>query len=209
MKAFIIANGDMCDYDFARTVLADGDYILACDGGLHHCHSIGILPNYIIGDMDSVDEAILAEYQNVPIMRFIPEKDETDLELAIARACELKAESIVVLGGLGGRVDHQLANIHALAQAVRIGVRAEIWDEHTRIMLIKDHCRIHRGDGYLVTMLPLTTEAAGITTEGLKFPLSSENLSVGYARGISNEITDDCARISLKSGLLLVIQTKM
>ena len=208
MKAFIIANGEICDYDFTRMVLADGDHILACDGGLHHCHAMGVLPDYIIGDMDSVDGSLLYEYRESNIIRFDPVKNQTDLELAIARTCELNVDSIVILGGLGGRVDHQLGNVHAMAQAVENNVRAEMWDEHTRVMLINDYCRLQRGDGVLVTLLPLTTTAEGIVTEGLKYPLKNESLTVGLARGISNEIANDEARITLKSGLLLVIQTK-
>ena len=208
MKVFIIANGRQNDYDFAKKALAGATYILACDGGLRHCHNLEIVPDYIIGDMDSADGFLLNEYRNVPILRFLPEKDQTDLELALAHACDLGAKSIVVLGGLGGRLDHQLANIHVLAQAADRDVCAEIWDEHTKVHLIKSCCLLHKNDGILVTLLPLTTTAEGIVTHGLKYPLKDESLKAGYARGVSNEITEEHAKITLKSGLLLAIQIK-
>ena len=209
-KAAIFANGEIKDADITRLVLIDWDYILACDGGLRHCDAAGIVPDYIVGDLDSVSEELLDKYQNVPVLRFFAEKDQTDLELAIAHACDIGAESIVVFGGLGGRVDHQLANMHVLAQAVERGVEAEIWDwsRDTRIKLIKNHCRLHKTNGTLVTLIPLTTTVDGIVTEGLKYPLKNESLIVGFARGVSNQIIDEMALVSLKSGLLLVIQTK-
>jgi len=211
MKAVIVANGDINDYVFARQVLSDCigyDYILACDGGLRHCHVLGVVPDYIMGDLDSAPEDILKEYLDVPMLQFSPEKDQTDLELALAFACEKGVKSIVILGGLGGRIDHQLANVHVLAQAVKRGVKAELRDEYTRVRLIDKQCRMHRHEGVLVTLLPLTT-VNGIVTEGLEYPLKDECLSIGFARGVSNKITDEWAAVSIKSGLLLVIQTMM
>lgn len=208
MRAIIVANGDLNDRDFYRLVLMDGDYIFACDGGLSHCYRLDIMPHYIVGDMDSVDHGLLDHYPDVPVLRFSNEKDQTDLELAIAHACDMGVDSLVILGGLGGRLDHQLGNVHALSQAVKRNVRAELWDERTRVRLINDYCRLHKGDGILVTLIPLTTTVDGITTEGLKYHLKNESLTVGYARGVSNEILGDWAVVNVKSGLLLVIQTK-
>ena len=208
MKAVIVANGKFNSEDFDRLVLMDSSYILACDGGLQHCHNLGITPNYIVGDMDSVNKDLLLEYKNVPLLRFHSEKDQTDLELAIAHACDLGIESVIVLGGLGGRFDHQLGNIHALAQAVDRGVRAEMWDELTRVILTNNYCRLHKGSGILVTLIPLTTSVDGIITDGLKYPLRNESLFIGSARGVSNEILGDWASVSIKNGHLLVVQIK-
>lgn len=208
MKAIILANGELCDPDFAKLVLLEGDYIIACDGGLRHCHALGILPNYIIGDLDSVEPWLLNQYPNVPLIQFPIEKDQTDLELALAHACDLGVDTVIVLAGLGGRIDHQLGNVHALAETVTRGIRSEMWDERSRVGLIKDYCRLHTGDGVLVTMLPLTTTVDGVRTIGLKYPLNEETLTVGSSLGVSNQITGAFAEVSLKAGLLIVIQTK-
>ena len=210
MRAVIIANGELNGQEFARMALTDCGYVVACDGGLRHCDALEITPDYIIGDLDSVDSDLLKKYREVPVpvKCFPAEKDQTDLELAIAHACDIGAEGIVVLGGLGGRVDHQLANIFVLTQAVRRGVRAEMCDAHTRVMVIKDYGRLRRANGILVTLLPLTATAVGIVTEGLRYPLNDESLEAGSARGVSNEIKDECASVSLKEGLLLIIQTQ-
>jgi len=247
MKCVIVANGEINDDDFARLIFGDCDVIIACDGGLKHCHRLGITPDYIVGDLDSAPKDILDRYQDVPMLRFSPEKDQTDLELGVALACDIMnsmrngpdraapknakqafsggfaatgrtdfelihykgADSIVILGGLGGRFDHQLANAHVLAQAVEHGVNAELCDEYTRIRLINNCCRLHKQEGLLVTLVPLTTTVDGIVTEGLQYPLKDESLSVGFARGVSNQIIGEQALVSIKSGLLFVIQIKV
>ena len=219
MKVVIVANGEIKDYDYTRLILKDCDYILACDGGLKHCLKMGTVPDYIIGDLDSATRDILDIYPDVPVLRFSPEKDQTDLELAVALACDILKEnvlgleckgtvSLVILGGLGGRFDHQLANAHVLAQALERGVNAELRDENTKVRLINNACRLCKQDGILVTLVPLTTTVEGIVTEGLQYSLKDESLSIGFARGVSNQIADEWAVISIKSGLLFVIQVK-
>ena len=209
MKVVIVANGEIRDYDFAKLILADCDYILACDGGLRHCYKLDVMPDYLVGDLDSAPSDVLDQYQDVPVMRFSSEKDQTDLELALALAYDKGADSLMILGGLGGRFDHQLANAHILAQAIELGIKAELCDEYTIVRLIDNSCRLHKKDGILVTLIPLTTTVKGIVTEGLQYPLKDESLSIGFARGVSNQIIDEMAAVSIKSGLLFVIQVKV
>lgn len=206
MKAAIVVNGDVSDYDFTRRLLEACDYVVACDGGLMHCHKMAVVPDCIVGDLDSVQ--CLELYPDIPVLRFPAEKDQSDLELAIEHVCDEGAASLLILGGFGGRFDHQLANIHVLAQAANRGVKAELRDAHTRICLINEYCRLHKTDGNIVSLLPLTTSADGIVTEGLKYPLTNESLFAGFARGLSNLIINEYAEVSMKSGLLVVIQTR-
>ena len=212
IKAAIVANGEIGDHDFHKGILEESDYIIACDGGLRHCHILGVVPDCIIGDLDSIEELcppdILEKYPNIPVLQFPAEKDQTDLELALDHACDKGADSIVILCGLGGRFDHQIANAHILAQPLKKGVQAELQDEDAKIMLIDNKCRLHKSDGILVSLLPLTTTVEGVITEGLKFPLKDESLQIGFARGVSNQITKEWADISVKAGLLLVVQTR-
>ena len=205
MKAAIFANGDVNDYDFLKQIVKKYDYIIACDGGLHHCHRLSIRPNHIIGDFDSVSAEILEYYQNVPVTRFIPEKDFTDLELAIDHANKIKATELDLLGGFGGRFDHQLANVHVLTQAkMPITMR----DETTCLRIVDSSCELSVNDGVLVTLLPFTHIVEGITTVGLKYPLNGESLQIGYARGVSNEIVDELAEVCVRVGKLVVVQIK-
>jgi len=208
-KTIILANGYISDYNYIKSLLSDAPddrYMIACDGGLRHCHMLGICPNCIVGDLDSAPPELLANYKHVPLIKFPPEKDFSDLELAISHAIEIGACSIEILGALGGRIDHQLANIHVVAASP---VPAVLRDENTFVKIIKSEFEptiFYKNDGNILTLLPLTSTAEGIVTEGLKYPLKDESLPVGYARGLSNVITDDHAIVSLKSGILVAMQ---
>jgi len=203
MKTAIFANGEIQDYEFIQQL--NYDYIIACDGGLRHCHRLNIMPNYIIGDLDSVSVEILNDYQNVPVKKFPPEKDYTDLELAIIHARESGTTHLEILGGFGGRFDHQLANVHVLAQAKLPTIMR---DENTYLQVIDDNCSLHRDDGILVSLIPLTTTVKRVLTKGLKYPLNGENMSVGFAIGVSNEIIGKQAEVCIEGGLLVVIQIR-
>ncbi|MCL2500104.1 MAG: thiamine diphosphokinase [Defluviitaleaceae bacterium] len=246
MHIVIIANGTIENYLVARERIIGSDYFIACDGGLRHFPLLGLTPDCIIGDFDSAPPDLLADYRarGVPVVSYPSEKDETDLELAVAHAVALSpggeefggctpsgrmqrhssaksvvatAEpfapcSIVILGALGGRIDHALANLHVLAQTG--SVSAEIWDESTSIRLIKDEVILSRrcltgGLRYAtLSLIPLTTEVTGITTRGLAYPLTDGTLRAGETCGVSNEFTADIAEISIKSGLLLAVLCK-
>ena len=206
-KAAILANGEIKDYGFTKQILADCDYIIACDGGLRHCDRMKVRPDYIVGDLDSASEDILGRYFDVPVLQFPAEKDQTDLEIALEHVCGLNAESIVILGGFGGRFDHQLANVHVMMQAVKYGASVEMRDEDVKVLAVDKYCRMHRAEGETVTLLPLTETVSGIVTKGLKYPLQNESLSVGFARGVSNRIEGEWAEVWMGDGVLLVIQT--
>lgn len=217
-KIAIVANGEICDYPAACARLLTCDYFIACDGGLRHFAPMGITPDCIIGDFDSAPAELLESYktQNIPTLPFPADKDETDLALAAAYALTLSPASILIIGALGRRFDHTLANVHILAQICghNRNIPAEIWDEHTSIRLAHPAaCReaFHHfpREGYTtITLLPLGNHVTGITTRGLQYPLKHETLRTGETRGVSNTFTDDIAEISVESGLLLVIRTK-
>ncbi|MCL2399314.1 MAG: thiamine diphosphokinase [Defluviitaleaceae bacterium] len=209
-KAAIVVNGEINDYDFAKEILDSCSYIVACDGGLKHCHAMGIKPNYIVGDFDSVSADILNEYKEIPKSRFSAEKDFTDMELAIEHVCdEVKSVNhLVILGALGKRLDHQMANIFLLQATLNAGLYTEIIDESTKVLMIDKSCKLHKRDGNLVSLLPVSSTVNAVVTDGLKYPLNSEDLFIGFARGISNLIIDEIAKVSVENGTLLVIQTK-
>jgi len=207
MKAAIIANGVIADYAATRRKLRDADYLIACDGGLRHFPLLGLSPHCLIGDFDSAPAPLLAEYQSrgIPVIPFPPEKDETDLALAVAHALSAHPESITILGALGGRMDHTLANFHVLAQTGN--VPTEIWDENTRIQLLRPGAAVplHREGYATLSLIPLTSQVAGITTQGLKYPLHNETLRAGETRGVSNVFATQTAAVCIQSGLLLAI----
>jgi len=197
MRTIVLANGAINNYAATKQALAGAEYIIACDGGLNHAHLMGITPHVVIGDMDSADPKLL---EGIHALVYPAEKDETDMELSIAHAREKGASSIRIIGAMGGRFDHALANVHLLDENI------EIWDENTSIQLISHAMSFPRGNYDTLSLIPLTTEVTGIVTDGLFYPLNGETLKIGSSRGISNVFCKDTATVSIESGLLLAIR---
>jgi len=193
------------------------DLAIAADGGLRWAQKLGVQVDVVVGDMDSVEGAALpeAEAGGAEIVKHDPDKDATDLELALRLACDRGASSITLIGGHGGRLDHFLGNI-TLLSALPKGVQAQALMGQTEIFVIRGHGTrgvkqqgeelvLNGKPGQLVSLIPWGGDAAGIKTEGLRWPLAGETLPLGTSRGISNEMTSTQASVSLESGTLLVV----
>jgi thiamine pyrophosphokinase len=209
-RAIIIANGILSDPASAKMMLRSDDYIIAADGGLRNAYAAGITPHTLVGDFDSISSSELDEAENtgVQILRYPPEKDETDLELAIRHAFEKNASEIVVMGAQGGRLDQTLGNIALLAD-VPAGVNIRLDDGHEEVHLIRNSIVITGKPGDVVSLIPWGTEAMGVVTEGLRYPLKGETLHPQKTRGISNEMLKPQASVSLSQGTLIVIHTRV
>jgi thiamine pyrophosphokinase len=211
MRVILFANGRIDDYNAIRPFLRAYHFMICCDGGVRHAKALGLVPDVILGDLDSAPPDILMEWQaqNVPVVVYPTDKDFTDLELAIAYIREQMAGqdiSLDIFGALGGRFDHSLMNCHILLQALQAGLHARLVDEYAIVTLIDESIRLMGKAGEIVSLIPLTTETEGVETEGLRYPLCDETLRVGYGRGVSNVMTGDAAAVRVKKGLLLVIQ---
>jgi thiamine pyrophosphokinase len=190
----------------------DVAFVIAADGGARHAPALGLRIDRWVGDGDSIDGEAFDRLAaaGVSMLRTDRDKDESDTELALLEALEQGAAAITVLGGLGGlRVDHALANV-GLLEHPSLGERSlTIYDERAaRISVLRPpggSAAGHEGD--LVTLLPLGEAALGVTTEGLRYPLSDEPLEVGRTRGLSNVRLTTEARITLRTGRLLLIET--
>lgn len=212
MKTLIVSGGNI-DILFLEDILKEKyDYIIAVDKGIEALHELNIKPNYIVGDFDSVNKKIIDIYrnENIPIQEHNPEKDYTDTELGIKLAISLKATKISIVGGIGTRLDHTLANIHILKHCLDNNIACEILDTHNKVYLINCNVQIEKSKafGKYISLIPLTTEVSGITLRGFKYPLKDYTLTIGRSLGISNEIEDEYADIVLKEGILIVIETK-
>lgn len=212
MKTLIVSGGSV-DILFLKDMLKEKyDCIIAVDKGIEALHELNIKPSYIVGDFDSVNKDIVNIYrnENIPIQEHNPEKDYTDTELGIKLAISLKASKISVVGGIGTRLDHTLANIHILKHCLDNNIVCEMLDAHNKIYLINRNVQIEKNKafGKYISIIPLTTEVSGITLKGFKYPLNDYTLAIGKSLGISNEIEDDYADIVLKEGILIVIESK-
>jgi thiamine pyrophosphokinase len=209
VRAIIIAAGRFPEGDEWRRWLRKGDVIIGADGGAAQAAAVGLLPDLIVGDMDSLPEeeqAALAARG----CRFVVHpraKDETDLELALTYATEMGCREIVILGALGGRLDHTVANVLLLASPGLVGIRVRIVDGDQEALLVRsgEVVTLEGQPGDLVSLLPLGGDVRGVTTTGLVWALEDEALRFGLSRGVSNEMTANAARIEVQDGSLLVV----
>ena len=208
-KIIIFANGQMDNANDCIQIAQSANFVICCDGGASHAAEMGIVPHLIVGDLDSLDEAIKADFmrQNVKFEEFAAEKDATDLELAMHIALQRDPDEIVILGGYGGRTDHFLGNLQVLINAAKAGVEASLVDSTTMTFVIDKFTEISRKNYDYISLIPLEAEVKGVTTGGLKYPLYESTLCLGSTVGISNEFVNDVATVSINSGLLLAICT--
>ncbi|MBM7855544.1 thiamine pyrophosphokinase [Desulfohalotomaculum tongense] len=208
--AVIFAGGEIQDYQALKKLIPDKSYIICADGGTRHARAMGLIPNLIIGDMDSVQLELLNYYQGkgTVICYYPTEKDEVDTELAIREAVKAGSKEILLLGATGGRLDHTLANVHLLVAAAKLGVRGTIIDEQHRISLVTPQLpgEIKGETGDLVSLIPLTSEVTGVFSTGLKWELVDRSFNIGHPFGISNELTGSTAAITVREGILLMIR---
>jgi len=204
----VLAGGDAVDPKLADRLPAEAR-IIAADSGLAQARLLGLTPDLVIGDLDSVDPTDLAEAQaaDVPVERHPEDKDATDLELALDRAVSMGHSNVILIGGHGGRLDHLLGNALVLASDRFGGVHVEWWISDTRVVVARagEQTRLTGALGDVVSLIAVGGPAAGVTTEGLRWPLDNETLAPGSTRGISNELIADASTVTVSSGMLLVI----
>jgi thiamine pyrophosphokinase len=208
MRAVIIAGGQTEDQGWQRWVRA-GDWIIGADGGAARALGWGLVPDLVIGDMDSLPDAAHAALvaQGCRFVEHPRAKDETDLELALEYAVQEGAREIVVLGALGGRLDHTLANVFLLALPSLAGVPVRIAerDQEARLVRGGESVELAGIPGDLVSLVPLGGDVRGVSTRGLAWALQGDTLRFGSSRGVSNEMISGEAGIQVGEGLLLVV----
>jgi len=206
-KTFLlIANGDLdCDlirsFDRVRV-----DAVIAADGGALHLLGCGIVPDVVIGDLDSIPPALR---EKLPETEFIlrPSQELNDLEKALIYCREQGAGRLIILGTTGYRTDHSINNFSVLAR-YRNQFRMEIYDHYAQIFIVSDEFEYRGSPGQIISLIPVG-KVEGITTYGLKYPLKNETLEFGIREGLSNVIVQNPVRISVQSGLLLVFANRM
>lgn len=208
MRVVVFANGVMNEpaLEVERWVTSDS-LVVSADGGAVHALDVGLVPDHVIGDMDSLTGALQDELreQGVEFHRSPVAKDETDLELALTWAArQPRVDEIVILGAFGGRPDQALANLLLLALPILKDCRVWMVDGPWTVRVIRggEALTLDGRCGDRLSLIPLGGPAEGVTTEGLQFPLSDETLAFGPARGVSNRYGSDCATIALQSGML-------
>ena len=209
LLAVIIAHGDLEVTPEVREVVARAALIVAADGGAAAAVAHGWWPHLVVGDLDSAPAEVLAQVQahGGRAIEHAARKDETDTELALRTALEQGASEIYLLGAIGSRLDHSLANVLLLGLPELAAVPVTVLTGRERAFAIRHQAEIVGQVGDLVSLLPIGGDVTGIWTEGLEYPLRGETLRFGIPRGISNVLTAPSATVRVSSGILLAVVT--
>ena len=208
--ALVFAGGEPVDerwHDEVAARAAAGAVVIAADSGIHHAHALALPVSRLVGDLDSAgaDAVARARAEGTPFEEHPTDKDATDLHLALDAARFAGASRVTVLGAGGGRHDHLLANALLLAADEFADLDLDACFGPDRITVVRRATRLLGAPGDHLTLLAVGGPARGITTTGLRWPLTGDTLDPGSSRGVSNEFTDPESTITVTDGVLLAI----
>lgn len=191
-----------------RVTIPPGALVVAADGGAELALEWGVAVDVVVGDLDSIASGSLEtlERSGVRIERHPPEKDATDLALALDAAMALGPRRIVLVGAAGGRLDHLLGELLLLGAEDYAEVEIDAYLGAAAVHVVRDERSLVGTPGELVSLHALHGPAVGVVTEGLLYPLRGETLAAGSSRGISNVFVAEKARISLEQGVVLALR---
>lgn len=200
-RCIIFSAAEVRDYQKLCYERRPGDFIIAADGGLRHTEKLGLAPDIVLGDMDSM------KGHRVPggAILFPAQKDDTDTMLAIKEGLKRGYRSFVIYGGLGGRLDHTVANIQSLAYLLERGATGVLVDENHRAFLLRNGAVSLNEPYHYISVFAYGGPCRGVTLKGMQYPLDRAPLSPDFPLGASNQQTGDRAVIQVEDGTLLII----
>ena len=202
-RCVIISGGEYSPFPPLRPE----DYVIACDRGWAYARQEGVRPDLIVGDFDSYTGPVP---EDIPVLRFGREKDDTDTMIAVKYAIAQGFDEICLFCALGGRLDHSYANIQSAVYAAERDVRASILSADTRIYMLKNTCMdIRREDDFSLSLFAMSDRCEGVSVKGVKYELSEATLTSSFPLGVSNRCTADTARVRVRSGILMVMQSRL
>jgi thiamine pyrophosphokinase len=203
-RCVILGGADISNYDVVKARLRPDDYYICCDSGLKHQSELGIQPNLIVGDFDSHENPHLDSVETIVLPR---EKDDTDTAYAVKKALADGFDDFLLLGVVGGRLDHTLGNIALLFMLDTQGVHAAAVDDYSEMEIVS-HDTAYVSDQYAYfSLLNISGTAQGITVQNAKYPLTDAEITCEYPYGISNEpLPGKVAQITVKTGRLLLVK---
>ena len=201
MRCVIMGAGDFCE----NITFKANDLIIAADGGLRHLEGIGVKPEFVIGDFDSLGYVP----SDLKVIQKPVEKDETDMSLAMREGIERGAQEFHIYGAFGGeRIDHTIANIQIMAELAKQGIKAIFYNGKQKLYAIcNKNLEFFCGDGY-VSIFSLSDKSEGVTVKNLKYELNNASLSNTFPLGVSNQGIGENAFVEVKSGILLIIESE-
>lgn len=208
-RVVIFAGGELSSEYF--NLLDEDDFIIGADHGALFLISHGYTPDIAVGDFDSVSPEALQDIENKSKKTITCDainKDLTDSEMALDIAMDQQPDSILLLGVTGTRIDHSLASIQMMTRALQRQINCYVMDTHNYITLTGSQAVINDLGYTYVSLLPLTPEVSGITLKGFQYPLTDATLKLGQSLGVSNKLISSSGTVNIRSGLLLIIQSK-
>ncbi len=204
MKTAIFAGGDYKEYDFYRSTIPFFDVKLAADSGANFLKLINVVPDILIGDMDSINEDTLrfCEENGSKIIRFPSQKDEIDTELAMIEACKIGSEITFIAGAFGTRLDQTLG-VFRLMERFKNSV---IFNEDICSFIIDHPVDLESTVGEIWSIMPLQKDANGVSLKGFKYNLDHKKMEYLRPYGISNESSENRVFIDPGDGKLLVFR---
>lgn len=191
--------------DYSNVSVNKDDFIIAADGGLYHTIVLGLKPDILLGDFDSLTNELPSDCE---IITSPAEKDDTDMILAVKTALQNGYKNITIYGGTGGRLDHTFANIQTLEYILSHGAEGKIVGSRDIIYIQSIGKKEYKNIADSYFSIFSLTESVTVTTTGTKYNLSDYNLTRSFPLGVSNEIIDEYCTVEVKNGILLIIFSK-
>ncbi len=206
LLAFVVAGGELTEPQRFAPFARAANFVIAADAGYDHLLAMGARPHLLLGDLDSISPAALADARNtgIPLETFPAEKDYTDTELVLREAVTRGARCVLACGTFGDRLDHTLANVLLLAAPALRETDVRLLDERQEVRLVRGSVQLRTLPGETISLLPVGGEVRGVTTSGLSYPLANATLQTGPALGISNIALGDEVKVRVTSGSLLI-----
>lgn len=206
MKAYIYIGGEVFP-DGITERPGEDDLCIAADSGYKNAQLCGVKVSLLVGDMDSI--AAIPEDKTLERIRVPAEKDVTDTQLAVEIARRRGADEIVLIGGFGGRVDHELSNLSLLEDLERDGIHAVMVNGRNRARFLDSTSTLIPRSGYpYLSLIAVDPVVKGVEIKGCRYPLDKARLTRRNQFAVSNEITGNCALIAIRRGAVYIIESR-
>lgn len=203
IRCVIIGGAPITDYEEIKKHIRKDDYFIVCDCGLRHCENLSVTPDLIVGDFDSYP----LPSTDKEIIVLPREKDDTDTFFAAKEGVKRGFDDYLLIGVIGGRIDHTIGNLSILLYLDSLGLTAKAVDDHSVLQIVSSGKAVIESEYKFFSLLNITGISRGITIKNAKFPLEDGEITCDYQYGISNEtVNGSPAEVSVKDGKLLLVK---
>ena len=208
-RVIIVSGGDPPSSGLFKGLNQQDSLLIGADRGAEFFFKEQVMPDFLVGDFDSIDQETLAYFKGKTIIEtYEVEKDFTDTEAAFLKALALDPEEIYLLGCTGNRLDHVFGTLSLLERGEKKGISCYLMDDYNKISVMLSSGKLLKTYGKYVSFQSLGGPVEGFSLEGVRYPITGYTLKLGDPRTVSNEFKDEMIEVSFKKGIVLVFQTK-